>query len=928
MAVIIKFIILLLGIYGTFARTIDVKLTAPWPTTPLSPLLEASEFMSEEGKFWDFVSALRQPETIQLLNDAESNPYSEIAHEQISSLVVDIASNLISNLQLAALRLTLSVRSFAPLIETHRSLALLSSNKCDSSSHWMILHPSGKIICDINKIDEILNQNNSNESLYDEKDIGIAHEYIGGSSQSSSLPSATFYGRLGTSQFWLFYDELINLQNKNLISTFSFQHSIIPSSSSTSINTALQGYGVNLDIKNMEYMNMDDSHESSSSSDDQDENKNQEEDDKIEFPENENINGFIFSNLLKRKPNLGNQLFNLRNELIQQNDGDNDDGDNMKVWKMKDLGLQATYDIMNDKDPLNRLMKVSQNFPVYANSLSRIKVDKSLRQEVHRVATSGLMNLLGSGGGSQLFVNGRAVNIGLNTFNLFSLIDTIRSETRQLAKLTQLNLPKNTASKLLEIGIKGGGGGGANQQQGGGGGIRIDIVSESKGAITFLNNLEKDAEYKRWPKNLRQLLQPSWSLITLGRNLYTLIMIIDPTTEEGLNAIKNMNGLYKQMYPIRFGVVLTSADLINEYNEYDKLVPLSSTSTFLEDKKTKAIDDDDDDEYNVYLKATANEVGILFASIKSKHSSVAAFKFLSSLTELPVGYSVDDVISCYVVTITDVTGSWSTSGLREEAVTILQTQNIHSPYYSPSSSSLSTNEDEDGGNDMVSSDGDQMNGFSGLSTMTKFASKKGLKVNSFTLNGLPGDSLDFQSALMPLLGAEQQLLQHMVHDGRLGGAEPGGGKKGGNMVETSKSGKTKSVLSILMSESNAVPRYHPLVDESPSDMNFLLPTPSLLSKLNYLHASGTRNAMMKTVSMILIDDWSTKSGLRRLTAAVNFLMSGDPSADKARLAALFSPSSTSSPSKSSHEEGGIALQSIINVISTSYEDNGVLFLNE
>jgi|MDSY01.1.fsa_nt_gb hypothetical protein len=113
--------------------------------------------------------------------------------------------------------------------------------------------------------------------------------------------------------------------------------------------------------------------------------------------------------------------------------------------------------------------------------------------------------LLG-GGGSSLFVNGRVVNIDLNTFNLFSLLRTIRDESRQLERLMQLRLPTATARALLELGMSGGGdlssrtGHVARD-------IRVDIVSGSKGgAIQFVNNLEKDPQYKRWPRSLRQLM--------------------------------------------------------------------------------------------------------------------------------------------------------------------------------------------------------------------------------------------------------------------------------------------------------------------------------------------------------------------------------------------------------------------------------------
>ena len=37
----------------------------------------------------------------------------------------------------------------------------------------------------------------------------------------------------------------------------------------------------------------------------------------------------------------------------------------------------------------------------------------------------------------------------------------------------------------------------------------------AKSVVTFINNLERDAAYKRWPKALKQLTYPTWSLHTI-----------------------------------------------------------------------------------------------------------------------------------------------------------------------------------------------------------------------------------------------------------------------------------------------------------------------------------------------------------------------------------------------------------------------------
>lgn len=86
--------------------------------------------------------------------------------------------------------------------------------------------------------------------------------------------------------------------------------------------------------------------------------------------------------------------------------------------------------------------------------------------------------------------------------------------------------------------------------------IRIDMSKGGKYVFGFLNNLEKDAQYKPWPRSLKQLLYPSWSLHTIARNMYTLIIVIDVLSIEGGSMIFQMNMMQEQQFPVRFGIVV------------------------------------------------------------------------------------------------------------------------------------------------------------------------------------------------------------------------------------------------------------------------------------------------------------------------------------------------------------------------------------
>ena len=840
------------------ARTITVDLNAPWPTSALSPILETAEFFSEESTadFWRFAASLRG--YANEFDAVDAGAYSEAAHEQLASKAVDLASALVSPLQLSALRLTLAVRSFAPLIEAHRSLAAVTAEACGSSA-WAVLVPSGRVVCSPEDVTKATSTDSewsgpSVDPIAESFRAGVDHEQADASDDvGEGAVEATMYGRLGTSSFWALHDALVSSRG---ISALRFRHGIPPPGASTA--TVLQGYGVNLDIKNMEYQNLDDGAVAGGG--------DATDAPAVSFEEGEEVGGFVFSTLLKRRPELGKGLSVLRQEMLDASEG----GGDMKVWRMKDLGLQAAASISADKDPLRRLMAVAQDFPVHATPLSQVKVPKELRKEVEANAGSAYMNggLLG-GGGSTLLVNGRPVDIGQNTFNLFALLRTIRDETRQLAKLAMLRLPRATAMALLDLGT-----GGAPEEGSKSGEVRVDIVKNSKGSIAFLNNLEKDAQYKKWPRSLRQLLYPSWSLHTLSRNLYTFVLVVDPTSDAGLEALRAVEALHKNMYPVRFGVILTSKNAISDYRKGGGPYEAPSAGGSLDPAAVASVPD----------------MVALFTEAKTAHSSAVAFSFLFEVaTNLNKGFSCEEAIAAYAGAVSHATGSWTKSSFEAEA-----------------RAALASLRAEGGANSLA---------VEALTNFTRFASSKGMPVNTYSVNGLLKQDLDLEQGLLTTLGAEQQQLQMMVHDGRLGD-----GRKGSDGLPP---GKAKSVLSALMALPTVVDRYHPLVSVPPSDLMFLLPSEALSEGLGYVHPAGTRTSP-KAASVIVVGDWGSATGLDRLSEALRYLSDGDGEADAktTRLAAVLSPEATERAQPST-----LALQAAFESVALSRDDAAVAFLS-
>ena len=79
--------------------------------------------------------------------------------------------------------------------------------------------------------------------------------------------------------------------------------------------------------------------------------------------------------LAQRRPDLKQELSELRTQLASETT------DSLKVWKLRDLSLQATQATIDAQDPLRTLKDLSQDFPRHAAGLSaRRRVRDDLRE--------------------------------------------------------------------------------------------------------------------------------------------------------------------------------------------------------------------------------------------------------------------------------------------------------------------------------------------------------------------------------------------------------------------------------------------------------------------------------------------------------------------------------------------------------------------
>ena len=141
--------------------------------------------------------------------------------------------------------------------------------------------------------------------------------------------------------------------------------------------------------------------------------------------------------------------------------------------------------VLDAPDPLKKLRDLAQDFPSHASALSTVKVDEDLRQGAAYARQFALQGGLGSR--ALLFLGGAAHDLSSPTLSVHAMLKAVRDEVRSLRDLDALQLQDSDALlKLAHV---------RRSERRGGAVKRVDLLSGSKGAVTYANNLEKDAMY-------------------------------------------------------------------------------------------------------------------------------------------------------------------------------------------------------------------------------------------------------------------------------------------------------------------------------------------------------------------------------------------------------------------------------------------------
>ncbi|KAL9181303.1 hypothetical protein ACHAXT_010108 [Thalassiosira profunda] len=636
-------------------RDIEASVKAhAWPTTPFSPLCEAwayletgarvgknkgesqqtGEVRGEPSAAWGYLDAFSKRGAVPSLDAwLEGKSDERWSYQNSSALAVDVASLATesSPLDRNLLPMALSLRAHSPHCEMHRTLArdaalafalydmqtggslpaafaIVSRVKKDSVLGSQVILDGSLLQAAV----DALQSNNHEESDNDGSSllIPLPHEtYHPSALEEDSEIVAILYGQVGSTAFASMYQSMKESKIPFVVRHMGhMSYEEETKGNSMASPTVLQGYGVRLDIRNVEYKAFDDS------PGDKEKDGNAEPDwteagHKPEDPaRDEYLAGVNLQSLLGRVDDtnaapLSSDIQALQTALIQSHPSQlRSEAIVPPAWQRRPLSLQAATVITASSDPLETLKGVSQNLPSVAHSLANVQVPKSF-EELAEEATNlaAKVGAVSPGWGDAafgLYVNSRPVDVERPSFNIFQLLDVIRAEDRRLraleAKVRPLlksagddewaalqavrRMMDMGAKKLTEIGKKGSFDDGDSsatesdeygdeymddeEEEESSEKYRIDVGRGGKAAVLYLNDIEKDPEYSSWPSSMQEMMYRAQfgGAPTVRRNLFTMLVVIDPTDAEVHPALSAVANLMNSQFPLRLGVLIVDDD--------------------------------------------------------------------------------------------------------------------------------------------------------------------------------------------------------------------------------------------------------------------------------------------------------------------------------------------------------------------------------
>eukprot|EP01063_Lacrimia_lanifica_P008808 TRINITY_DN15864_c0_g1_i1.p1 TRINITY_DN15864_c0_g1~~TRINITY_DN15864_c0_g1_i1.p1 ORF type:complete len:1574 (+),score=604.26 TRINITY_DN15864_c0_g1_i1:65-4786(+) len=550
---------LLLAASGASGKAVRTTVEANWADTSL--LHEGGEFVwSAVGgeAFWSYVRGVAAE-----LGGRKGRPSQQDRYD--AALAVADRDVRMHESVGGLMGVALATRAHSPRLLSQYSLCGAIPSK-----HPFVVTPEGSVVNDAASLSTYLKTGEATCAVSKEgasaaeQNLAWASELgVGKSMGAPDKPRLVLCGSLEDAQFAAFYEPLAAAAGAaeaafQLVLRFSNQTSAGGVESSDAL--FLQGYGVSMMIKNMEYKALDKEKKDEDAAPEEAEAAEEGDEDEPAV-----VAGLRFESIRERYPEQAEAIADIEGKLREQRDAQQHVADiSLAVWEVQNLGLQTVYKILKSPHPLPAFASLVQDFPKHASSLSKIKkpgvqrIGKALKE-----AQQSHPKLYRGEGQNLLFINGQASHLA--DVSVHSLYDAFHQSNRLLAAVEGVlrysavdGLVQNSSALLAAAnGFRGllQADGGAQQAPQ----LRYRLPHDD---VLFFNDIEKDSMYAMLPADLKSMLRPSMYGMPNypRRNVFTSVSIMDPTSRSALNGFQIAVQLMQQGIPVRSGFLLVSTN--------------------------------------------------------------------------------------------------------------------------------------------------------------------------------------------------------------------------------------------------------------------------------------------------------------------------------------------------------------------------------
>lgn len=214
--------------------------------------------------------------------------------------------------------------------------------------------------------------------------------------------------------------------------------------------------------------------------------------------------------------------------------------------ELLDLSVKTSSFIMQNENPFDTLVKLSQDFPKYSSAIATHNATEEFVAE-HNYNRGQLV----PAGYNSWWING--VQLIERQINGLSLLEILRKERKLIKGVNGLDFTAQEAIDLLahtEISTTKS----ENEPQ------RYDWRDDTEGGntIIWMNNIEKDKRYAEWPQSLSAMIQQTYpgQLPSVRRDCFTIVVPVDFTHMEDVYLVADtLLSFVKRKLALRIGLI-------------------------------------------------------------------------------------------------------------------------------------------------------------------------------------------------------------------------------------------------------------------------------------------------------------------------------------------------------------------------------------